>query len=268
LASQGAEEQRLIPSWADFVADALNQFNMPPGSRVAEVYWSVSGAAIHGILVRIRTALADLVAELIALTPRDQEVPDKVAADQVVQFVITGDRNVINYSPQHAADGGTNVTVAGGAAPGPVTVSGAHGSAIGSQTASGAGSSVAGTHAASGEGSSVAGGQAVRAGRDATAAGRDAAVPGADGQPAKEDWWARLRKRGGRRVLHHHRRRRRHRRFRRRDTGGGRLEALSWLPRPVTSVPARRAERMASQRGCIWCSYRGCGGLPWSRVHE
>jgi hypothetical protein len=64
------------------------------------------------ILARVRTALADLVAELVALTPRDQEVPDKQAADQVVQFVITGDRSVINYSPQHAAVGGTIVAFA------------------------------------------------------------------------------------------------------------------------------------------------------------
>jgi len=40
--------------------------------------------------VRVRTALAELVAELITLTPQDQEVPDKLAADQAVYFVITG----------------------------------------------------------------------------------------------------------------------------------------------------------------------------------
>ena len=77
----------------------------------------MSNAAIRGVLVRVRTALAELVAELIALTPQDQEVPDKPAADQAVQFVVTGDRPVINYSLQHAADGGTNVTVDGGAEP-------------------------------------------------------------------------------------------------------------------------------------------------------
>ena len=105
----------------------------------------MSNASIRGILVRVRTALAELVAELVTLTPQDQEVPDKLAADQVIQFVITGDRPTIHYSPQHAADGGTNVTVGGGSAPGPVTVSGAHGSAIGSQSASGANSSVVGS---------------------------------------------------------------------------------------------------------------------------
>ena len=127
--------------------------------------------------------MAELVAELITLTPQDQEVPDKLAADQAIQFVITGDRPTIHYSHQHSANGGTNVTVAGGSAPGPVTVSGAHGSAIGSQTASGANSSVVGS-------------QVVQAGRDAVVTGRDSTITGAKDQPVKEGWWARLRKRG------------------------------------------------------------------------
>jgi hypothetical protein len=44
---------------------------------------------------------------LSVLTPDDQDLPDKLAADQVVQFLITGDRNVITCSPQRASDGGT-----------------------------------------------------------------------------------------------------------------------------------------------------------------
>ena len=183
LASEGTEEHRLIPSWSGFIRDTLNEFNMGPTSRVAEVYWSVSNASIRGLLVRVRTALAELVAELITLTPQDQEVPDKVAADQAVQLVITGDRPTIHYSPQHATDGGTNVTVGGASAPGPVTISGAHGSAIGSQTASGADSSVVAS-------------QPVQADRDAVVTGRDATITGAKDQPVKEGWWARLRQRG------------------------------------------------------------------------
>ena len=92
LASHDTEELRLIPSWSTFIADTLNQVNAAPNSHVGEVYWSVSRASVRGVLSRVRTALAELVAELITLTPRDQEVPDKQAADQVVQFVITGDR--------------------------------------------------------------------------------------------------------------------------------------------------------------------------------
>jgi hypothetical protein len=60
-------------------------------------------------------------------------VPDKLAADQVIQFVITGDCPTTNYSYQQASDGRTNVTI-GGPAPGPVAMSGACGGAIGSQT--------------------------------------------------------------------------------------------------------------------------------------
>ena len=196
MASQDTDEHRLVPEWAGFIAEMLNQYHMAPNSHVADVYWSVPSTAIQGVLVRIRTALADLVAELITLTPQDQEVPDRAAADQAVQFVVTGDRSVINYTVQQAADGGTNVTVNSESAAGPVTVSGAQGSAIGSQTASGANSSVVGRQEASGAAASVVGGQAVQAGRDAVTAGQDAAVPGAGEQPVKEGWWARLRKRG------------------------------------------------------------------------
>jgi hypothetical protein len=103
---------------------------MAPGSHAAEVYWSVPSAAIRGILVRIRTALSDLVAELIMLMPEDQEVPNKLAADQKVQFVVTGDRTTIYYNSQHATDGGTNVTVDGGPASGPVTVGNADAAAL------------------------------------------------------------------------------------------------------------------------------------------
>src|SRR6202035_3544558 len=93
-----------------------------------------------------------LVTELIVLTPQDQEVPDKLAADQATQIFVIAERAPPHYSSQHASDGGTNVTVAGASAPGPVTVSGARGSAIGNQTASGA---------------------------------------NAQAQPAEEGWWAR-----------------------------------------------------------------------------
>jgi AbiTii len=96
MVSQGAQEHTLIPSWAGFIADTMNQRNMAVNGRVAEVYLSVPNAAIQGVLVRIRTALAELIAELITLTPEDQEVPDKAAADGAVQFVVTGERPVIN----------------------------------------------------------------------------------------------------------------------------------------------------------------------------
>ncbi len=195
MASEDTDEQCLVPEWAGFIAGVLNDHHMGLNSRVADVYWSVPRSAIQGVLVRIRTALAELVAELVALTPEDQEVPDKQLADQVIQFVTTGDRSVINYIVQHAAGDAANVAVASGAAAGPVAVSSRGGTAIGSQTASGPNSSVVGSQTASGANSSVVGGQSAGAGRDVVTAGRDVA-PSAGEQPVMEGWWARLRKRG------------------------------------------------------------------------
>lgn len=172
LANRDTNVHQLSPQWSTFVVEALNRFNVRPGSVVAAVYWEVSDASIKGLLVRVRTALAELVAELVSLTPEDQAVPDKGAADAAVHFVITGNRNTINYIPQHATGGGANTA----------TVASDHGTAIGSQTASGATSSVVGSQTVQGDHHTVAG-------REAT--NRDILEP-----LVKEGWWARLRKRG------------------------------------------------------------------------
>ncbi len=73
-------------------------------SNLAQVYWLVSDASSRGILVRVRTGLADRVAELIALTPQDQDVPDKQAAAQAVQLNITGERPTIHFGDRRAGD--------------------------------------------------------------------------------------------------------------------------------------------------------------------
>jgi hypothetical protein len=126
-------------------------------------------------------ALAELVAELIALKQQALEASDKDAAGQPAQFVITGDRPTINFSPQPATIGGTNVTV-GTTASGSVTVSGSHGIEVGSQSVSGKNSNVLGRQAVQGDHSAIA--------------GRDTTNIDAKEQPAKEGWWTRLRKRG------------------------------------------------------------------------
>ncbi|RKN48210.1 hypothetical protein D7223_09230 [Micromonospora endolithica] len=177
LANRGEAEHRIMPPWAQVMTDTMNRYNAAPNSRVEVVYWPVSDASLRGLLVRVRTALAEMVAELIALTPAAQEVPDKAVADQAVQLVITGHRPTIHVTSQQANDGGTNVAL-GRTEAGPVTVSGA-GTAIGNQTASGSGASVVGSQSATGSHNTLAG-------RDGTAA-----------TPSTEQgWWSRLRKRG------------------------------------------------------------------------
>lgn len=178
LARKDDDEHRLMPSWGGVMVDMLQQHFVDANTRVQAVYWPVSDAALSGLLVGVRTALAELVAELIAATPSTQDVPDKEVADQAVQYLITGKRATVHITRQDAGQGGTNVAVAPSGSNPVMTVSGA-GTAIGSQTASGAGSSVVGSQEINGSDNSVAG-------RDGVAA--DAA--------AKEGWWTRLRKRG------------------------------------------------------------------------
>ena len=104
LASQGTDMHRLSPPFSDVMADTLNEYNVAPNSRVAQVYWSVSNASLRSILVRVRTALADQVAELIPLTPQDQDVPDKQAPAQAIQINITGQRPTIHFGDWRAGD--------------------------------------------------------------------------------------------------------------------------------------------------------------------
>jgi len=181
LTKSGEKDRHFSPGWSSLLVEMLNTFQVDQSSKVTAAYWTVSNATIQGLLVRVRTALADLVAELVTLMPGDRVVPDKGAVDAPVQFVITGDHNTINYSPQHAADGGTNTVTIGALAAGPVTGSGAHSTAIGSQTA--------------GDISSVVGSQAVH-GNHNTVTGQDTTTGAVGNQERKhENWWTRLRKR-------------------------------------------------------------------------
>jgi hypothetical protein len=104
LANQGTDTHRLQPAWSSVMIDTLNRFNTEPNSVVREVYWSVPNASMHGILVRVRSALVDLVTDLTTVTPQDQDVPDRQAADRAVQFIFNGDRTTIHFGDSRAGD--------------------------------------------------------------------------------------------------------------------------------------------------------------------
>jgi AbiTii-like protein len=181
IAAKGDEDGKphfLSPSWGSILVDFLNKHAVMDGmSVVVAAYWEVSNASIKGLLVRVRAALAELVAELASLTPAGQEVPTQAAADQAIQFVITGERPTINVTSQHT-NSGPNISAPG--AQSAVLATG-NGTAIGSQTASGENSTAVGSQAAHGE--------------DATITGRDSTATVTSGEKAG-GWWARLRKRG------------------------------------------------------------------------
>jgi hypothetical protein len=151
---QSKEPHHLSPHWADALTEYLNEHQMADAiSVVTDAYFVVSNASIKGVVTQVRTALAELIADLVSLTPDGQEVPTQIAADQAIQFILTGERPTINHITQRTG-GGTNV--AAPSAQSVVTASGA-GTAIGSQTASAENSSIAGVQSVHGDNATVAG---------------------------------------------------------------------------------------------------------------
>ncbi|WP_410648046.1 hypothetical protein [Amycolatopsis sp. cmx-4-54] len=136
MAEANREDTIFSPAWAPRLIEYMNKHHTEPFSVVTQIYWPFSATSLRGVLSRIRTALVELSTELADLTPPGQEIPAQEAADQVVQFIITGDRAVITYSPQITGDHGTNITA-----------SGAHSTAVGGQTVTGDNNTTAGRDA-------------------------------------------------------------------------------------------------------------------------
>jgi AbiTii-like protein len=87
------------------------------GDRITRLYWSVSRSTITGVIAGVRTALAELVAEMRAATPDEHQPPTKQAVDDAMHFVLTGNRNTVTVvGSQTAANGPATITVTGSAA--------------------------------------------------------------------------------------------------------------------------------------------------------
>jgi AbiTii len=77
--------------------------------HIVSLYWSVSPAAMKGVLDQIRTALTQLIAEITAGMPAGQQIPSAAAADQAVEVVVTGKRNKVIVNTIQAAGQGATV---------------------------------------------------------------------------------------------------------------------------------------------------------------
>ena len=172
------EPHRLSPVWADVLVNFLNKHGTDEFSKVSFLYWDVPNASIKGVLVQVRMALAELVAELVSMTPEGQDIPTQLAADSSIQFIVTGERPVINVTSQHTATG-PNVSAQSSESAVAVAATGG-GTAIGQQTASGDNASVAGTQSTHGHNAAVS--------------GHSSAPPAAPGE--RRGFWRRLREWG------------------------------------------------------------------------
>jgi hypothetical protein len=111
LVAKGETPVRLIPPWGSVLIDLYNEHGYLDGnSHARTIYWEVPLTSIQGVIMRIRTALTELIAELDEATPEGESLPTKTAADQALQLAIHGDNNQVNFSPQHASGGGSNST--------------------------------------------------------------------------------------------------------------------------------------------------------------
>ncbi|WBC06777.1 hypothetical protein [Micromonospora sp. WMMA1947] len=94
---------KLGPNMAADLVSYMNSENTNPYQRIERLYWAVSTTAIQAILDNIRTALTALVAELRDGTPDDAVKPSAEAANQAVQFIISGKRNRVVVNSAQAS---------------------------------------------------------------------------------------------------------------------------------------------------------------------
>jgi len=88
-------------------------------ARVHALYWTVSQSAVEGIVGRVRTALTEMVSELLAVLPDEASPPTKEMLDGATQFVIKGNRGPIHIANSAASSGATSVATTDATAPPP-----------------------------------------------------------------------------------------------------------------------------------------------------
>jgi len=100
-------EIRLAPPRASDLAMYMNtKGNTGPYGHINSIYWQVSPSAINGVLDQIRTSLTQLVAELRATMPADEEIPSADEADQAVHVIVSGERSKVHVTTAQASGAG------------------------------------------------------------------------------------------------------------------------------------------------------------------
>lgn len=77
---------------ADLVGDYFDRSSGNPLQKIHRIYWSVSPVVVVGILDQVKTALAELIGELIAAIPDSQDTPTPEQAAQAVNVAISGSK--------------------------------------------------------------------------------------------------------------------------------------------------------------------------------
>jgi hypothetical protein len=104
--SSGESAKLSLPGGADVVLMMNREGH--PFQRILEVYWAVSGPTLRGVLDQVRTALAELVAEILAGMPEDQDVPSAELANQAVNVAVGGKKSRVTVTSAQSSAGGVS----------------------------------------------------------------------------------------------------------------------------------------------------------------
>lgn len=113
LARTSKEHVDLGPPGASDLVTYINARQAGSGLHVESLYWRVSMTQVHGILQHVRNVLVGLIAELLATTPGDQDIPSAEATDQAINVILRGGkRHRVNVTVAQSGSGAASATPA------------------------------------------------------------------------------------------------------------------------------------------------------------
>jgi hypothetical protein len=102
------------------IGRVMDQESSDPYQHILSIYWSVSRAAIVGVLDHVRNSLAELVGEIRAGMPDDEGIPPASLVSQAVNVAIHGSKARVVVSAAQSQDEGISSVVGNDAVPEPV----------------------------------------------------------------------------------------------------------------------------------------------------
>jgi hypothetical protein len=97
-----------LPGQTDAVR-IMNGQGTSPLASVSAIYWELSAAALRSLTDRVRTMLAELVAELRAGLPDDEHTPSAGLTTHAFQVAVQGNKNRVSLITAQARSGGSAV---------------------------------------------------------------------------------------------------------------------------------------------------------------
>lgn len=105
--TSGQDVVRISLPKADLIARYIDGQSGNPWQRIDRIYWSLAPSSIVGVLDRVRTVLAEMVAEMSAAVPDDATEPSVVQADNAVQVAVHGSKARVTVTSANASGGST-----------------------------------------------------------------------------------------------------------------------------------------------------------------